>query len=131
MLSPKHLSLAAIAAVALTPAAASARHGGRDREVRVAGSCGSGATSKLKLKNDSGVIEVEFEVDQNRVGRRWRVSLVRDGRVVYRGSRTTTAPSGSFSLHRRIRNLAGADRITARGVGPGGLTCTAVATLPA
>jgi hypothetical protein len=130
MLSPKHISLAAIAAVALTPAAASARHGG-DNAVRVAGSCGSGATSKLKLKNDDSGIEVEFEVDQNRVGKRWRVTLVRDGRVVYRGSRTTTAPSGSFSLNRRIRNLAGADRITARGVGPGGLTCTAAATLSA
>jgi hypothetical protein len=130
MLSPKHISLAAIAAVALTPAAASARHGG-DNGVRVAGSCGSGATSKLKLKNDDSGIEVEFEVDQNRVGKRWRVTLARDGRVVYRGSRTTTAPSGSFSLNRRIRNLAGADRITARGVGPGGLTCTAAATLSA
>jgi hypothetical protein len=130
MLSPKRISLAAIAAVALTPAAASARHGG-DNGVRVGGSCGSGATSKLKLKNDDGGIEVEFEVDQNRVGKRWRVTLVRDGRVVYRGSRTTAAPSGSFSLNRRIRNLAGADRITARGVGPGGLTCTAAATLPA
>jgi hypothetical protein len=130
MLSPKRISLAAIAAVALTPAAASARHGG-DNGVRVAGSCGNSATSKLKLKNDDGGIEVEFEVDQNRVGKRWRVTLVRDGRVVYRGSRTTAAPSGSFSLNRRIRNLAGADRITARGVGPGGLTCTAAATLPA
>jgi hypothetical protein len=131
MFSPTQISLAAIAAVALTPAAASARHGGGDNGVRVAGSCGSGATSKLKLKNDDGVIEVEFEVDQNRAGKRWRLTLVRDGNVVYRGHRTTTAPSGSFSLERRIRNLAGADRITARGVGPGGVTCTAAATLSA
>ena len=130
MFGSKHISLAAIAALALLPAAASAKHGG-DRGVRVAGSCDSGATSKLKLKNDGGVIEVEFEVDHNRVGKRWRVTLVRDGNVVFRGHRTTTAPSGSFSLERRIRNLPGADRVTARGTGPNGLTCVATATLSA
>ena len=59
------------------------------------------------------------------------MTLVRDGNVVFRGHRTTTAPSGSFSLERRIRNLAGADRVTARGAGPNGLTCVASATLPA
>ena len=127
---PKHISLITAAALALAPAAASAKHGG-DPGVRVAGSCGTGATSKLKLKNDDGFIQVEFEVDQNRVGKRWRVTLVRDGTVVFRGHRTTHAPSGSFSLERRIRNLPGADRVTARGAGPGGLTCTATATLPA
>ena len=130
MFSTKQVSLAAIAALALAPAGAAAKHGG-DRGVRVAGSCGNGATSKLKLKADDGAIEVEFEVDQNRVGERWRVTLVRDGKVVFRGHRTTHAPSGSFSLERRIRNLPGADRVTARGSGPGGLTCTAAATLPA
>jgi hypothetical protein len=130
MIAPKHISLTAIAALALVPAVASAKHGG-DRGVRVAGTCGHGATSNLKLKNDDGVIEVEFEVDQNRVGKHWRVTLVRDGKVVYRGSRTTAAPSGSFSVERRIRNLAGADRVTARGAGPNGLTCVASATLPA
>jgi hypothetical protein len=127
MFGSKHISLAAIATLALVPAAASAKHGG----VRVAGSCDHGVTSKLKLKNDGGVIEVEFEVDQNRVGKHWRVTLVRDGNVVSRGHRTTQAPSGSFSLEKRIRNLAGADRITARGAGPNGLTCVATATLPA
>ena len=130
MFGSKHISLVAISALALLPATAAAKHGG-DRGVRVAGSCGSGATSKLKLKNDDGVIEVEFEVDQNRVGKRWRVTLVRDGDVVFRGQRTTTAPSGSFSLERRIRNLPGADRVTARGAGPNGLTCVATATLAA
>ena len=51
-------------AVGTTPAAA--RKGGDDKnEVRKAGSCGSGATSKIKVKNDDGRIEAEFEVDRN------------------------------------------------------------------
>lgn len=118
---------------------ASAKHGddddggGGDRnrqEVRVAGSCGSGATSKLKLKTDDGGIEAEFEIDRNIAGQRWKVTLVRDGSVVARGNPKTNTRSGSFSFERQISNLSGADTITARGTGPDGLTCTATATLP-
>jgi hypothetical protein len=116
----------------LAPAGALARHGGDDgrQEVRVAGQCGRGATSKLKLKERDGGIQVEFEVDQNRSGVRWRVSLSSEGRVVYRGTRRTGGSSGSFSLERTISDLPGADTVRARGVGPRGLTCQASATLP-
>ncbi|WP_205697683.1 hypothetical protein [Conexibacter sp. SYSU D00693] len=99
-------------------------------EVRRAGSCGRGATSKLKLKHDDGRIEAEFEVDRNRAGERWRVTLSRGGRVLVRGTARTAGRSGSFSFERRISDLDGADRVTARAVGPDGLTCTATVTLP-
>jgi hypothetical protein len=68
-------------------------------------------------------------VDTNRVGTSWRVALTSEGRVVWRGSRRTTARSGSFSVERRLGNLPGADQVTARAVGPRGLTCQATATL--
>jgi hypothetical protein len=47
----------------------------KDREVRVAGSCTGANSSKLKLSDENGRIEVEFEVDQTRVGVRWTVRL--------------------------------------------------------
>lgn len=131
----KAIPIAILAALAAT-APADARHGDdgggdRDRrEVRVSGSCGSGATSKLKLKNDDGGIEVEFEVDRNNPGERWKVTVSRDGSVVARGNPRTNQRSGSFSFERRISDLSGADTVTARGTGPDGLTCTATATLP-
>lgn len=103
--------------------------GGRD-EVRVSGSCGAGASSHLKLKQDSGGIEVEFEVDHNRVGASWRVVIVQERRVVWRGSARTRSPSGSFEVSRLLRDLPGGDRISARAWGPRGVTCEAAATLP-
>jgi hypothetical protein len=124
--------LALLACLAAAPPAAMAKRGGGDRnEVRVKGSCGHGATSKLKLKEDDGGIEVEFEVDHNRNGTRWRVTLVRERRVVARTTARTHGPSGSFSVERRLSDMSGADRVTARGIGPRGLTCEATATLPA
>jgi hypothetical protein len=109
---------------------ASARGGGDDPEVRVSGRCGAGATSKLRLRSRDGGIRVRFEVDHTRPGSRWRVVLVQDRRVVWRGSARTRGTSDAFEIERRLRDLPGADTVTARAWGPRGLTCAAAATLP-
>jgi hypothetical protein len=106
--------------------------GGRDDrpEVRVGGVCGRGASSKLKVKARDGGLEVEFEVDHRRSGELWRVVLVQERRVAWRGRARTHAPSGSFSLERRLGDYPGPDQIMARAVGPRGITCQASAVLP-
>jgi hypothetical protein len=87
----------------------------RDRnEVRVSGTCTGSSTSKLKLHPDDGRLETEFEVDQNRVGQRWRVVLTRNGKLAARAARRTTAPSGSFELRRLLLDGAGRDRVVAQ-----------------
>ena len=43
--------------------------------VRATGTCSAASTSKLKAKHDSGRIELEFEVDQNRNNRLWTVAI--------------------------------------------------------
>lgn len=77
------------------------------------GKCTGSSTWKLKVKSDDGRLQTEFEVDQNRVGKRWRVTLVRDGSTVFRGIRTTVAPSGSFTVRRLLTASAGTTRIVA------------------
>ena len=103
--------------------------GGGDRATRVAGSCTDGSTAKLKAKPDDGRLEVEFEVDQNRNGVKWEVRIRRDGVLVVRRNATTHAPSGSFSVERKIANPAGSDRISAVATSPSGETCTAALTI--
>jgi hypothetical protein len=85
-----------------------------DRGIVKRGKCSANSTWKLKAKNDDGRIETEFEVDQNRVGKRWRVTILRNGSKVFSGIRTTRAPSGSFSVERLLAGSAGTDRIVAR-----------------
>ena len=118
---------ALIAALAAGATTAEARGGNDDRRI-VAGSCSGSSTSKLKVKSDDGRLETEFEVDQNRSGVRWRVRLRQNGDLVVRTRRTTVAPSGSFSLERRLPNRSGADRIVAVAKSPSGETCRASLT---
>jgi hypothetical protein len=97
----------------VAPVAASASGGDA---VRASGSCSGSAVWKLKAKHDNGRVEVEFEVDSNRVGQTWRVRLSDNGERFFAGTRTTQAPSGSFTVHRFTANRAGPDVIRARAV---------------
>lgn len=103
--------------------------GGGSRGTRVAGTCTDGSTAKLKAKPDDGRLEVELEVDQNRNGVTWAVRVRRDGVLVIRRNATTHAPSGSFSVEKKIANPAGRDTISARATSPSGEVCTASLTI--
>ena len=137
----------AVATLGLSPAAALAKHGADDGaarggddkggqrddrnrdETRVTGTCTGGSNVKLKAKPDDGRLEVEFEVDQNRNGVRWKVRARRDGKLVIRTSAVPQAPSGSFSVERKIADPAGSNRIRARATSPSGEVCKAALTI--
>jgi hypothetical protein len=72
--------------------------GGDDRDVRVAGTCTERSTAKIKLSPGDGGVEVEFEVDENRVGKTWSVVVNRNGTRVLSRKATTNARSGSFEV---------------------------------
>ncbi|MGG5259951.1 hypothetical protein [Phycicoccus avicenniae] len=80
---------------------------------KASGTCSQGAAWKIKAKADDGRVEVEFEVDSNRTGQAWAWTLRDNGVKVSSGTSRTVAPSGSFSVERRIANRAGKDTITA------------------
>ena len=109
------------ALLALAPAALA-----KDGDVRVAGTCTKASSSKLKLSREDAGTEVEFEVDQNRNGVRWRVILFRNGTQVASRVRVTRAPSGSFEA--RFVS-AGSGRFVARATSPTGERCTARASM--
>ena len=115
----------ALCAAALTVAPLASAKGGDG--IRVSGKCTAGSTSKLKLKSDDRGLEVEFEVDQNRNGVPWKVTLRRNGSRVVSTTARTHAPSGSFSLERVISGARGT--ITAVATRSSGERCTATATI--
>jgi hypothetical protein len=118
------LTLTAALAVAVAPLASA-----KDGDVLVRGTCTKASTSKLKLSEENGRVEIEFEVDQNRNGVRWNVVLRRNGLVVRRAVRITRVrapravrprphhrhrdarrrdvPRGGLVLERRLSRTAG------------------------
>jgi hypothetical protein len=111
------LAVLTLTLTALVPlgavAPAHASHGGGDG-VRNSGSCSSGAHWKLKAKPDSGRIEVEGEVDSNHTGQVWHWKIKHNGSVSAKGKATTAGASGSFTVQRRMANLAGTDHFVFR-----------------
>jgi hypothetical protein len=122
------IGIATLAAMLLAFAPTALAGGSKDGDgVIKRGTCTASSTWKLKVKSDDGRIETEFEVDQNRTGKRWRVTIARGGSNVFRGIRTTVAPSGSFTVRRLLAASAGTTRIVASATAlQGGESCRAV-----
>jgi hypothetical protein len=123
-LIPLTLSLFAIALLAVPAALAK---NSPHRVVR--GVCTQQSTSKLTLSREDRGIEVEFQVDQNRNGVPWNVTLRRNGQRVASLKATTHVPSGSFEIRRVIAGEPGS-RIAARATRASGETCTASSAAP-
>ena len=82
------------------------------------GSCSAGTEWKIKAKADDGRIEVEAEIDSNKVGQSWSWKFKDNGSVFATGTSTTKAPSGSFEVERKPANKAGTDSFVFRAVYP-------------
>jgi hypothetical protein len=128
MLNSRLITIAvtlALGAIALTIAPfASAKNG---PGVRVNGSCTQNSAAKLKLSREDSGVEVEFEVDQNRNGVPWRVTVRRNGSLVASTTKITRGPSGSFTLRRVITGAHGS--IVANASRSSGERCTARAAI--
>ena len=96
----------------------------KDGDIIRRGNCTGATDWKLKLSEEDGRIEVEFEVDQNRNGVSWNVRLFQNGSQFARATRVTRGPSGSFELRRVAPNTAGTDAFRARATRASGEVCT-------
>jgi hypothetical protein len=121
------VSFCAALLFAAWPIAAAARDGGG--EVRVSTACGNGSTAQLRLRSRDDGIELRFAVDDSRSGRVWRIAIVHERRIAWRGTAKTTRASDSFELRRTLPDLPGADSVTATAWGPRGTVCRVSATL--
>lgn len=125
--SSSALLLAAAVAVPVLAAAPAEAKGGSPA-VQSGGACIGGGVWKLKAKHDTGRLEVEYQVDTNRPGQTWKVAVTDNNRAVFNGTRTTTAPSGSFSLNLRPIDRRGPDVIRTKATFAGH-TCTGSVTV--
>jgi len=109
------LTLSGLALPLAATAPALASHSGGSA-VRTHGGCGGAAVWHLKAKPSNGRIEVEAEVDSNRVGQVWDWTIKHNGSRAAKGSSTTAGASGSFTVQRRMVDKAGTDHFAFRAV---------------
>jgi hypothetical protein len=99
---------AMLCATAFAASPAQARSHGGGTAVRASGTCTNGVgTWALKAKTDDAGMEIEFEVDTNRVGQVWHVRITDNRQLVLSRDATTKAPSGSFTVNPRTANRVG------------------------
>lgn len=103
-----------LAATLATPTLAQAKGGETLRE----GDCrGAGPASwKIQVSEQDRRVAVEYEIDVNRRGQRWRVTLFQNNRRIMRAVKTTRGLSGSFEVRAVRPDRRGEDRFRARAV---------------
>jgi hypothetical protein len=117
--------VAALALATIGTGTAAAKDGDVIRE----GLCSGRSDWKLKLSEEDGRIETEFEVDSNVNGQRWNTLLRHNGVVVAQAVKVTKLPSGSFEFRRVLPNRAGNDQVVGRAQNPNtGEICRGTAT---
>lgn len=102
------LAVATFATLAFVVAGTSASVA-NDDDVVVDGNCSKRAEYELKASPEDGRLEIEGEVDSNRVGQTWRWKLWHNGSLTGKGTRRTKGDSGSFEVRRVIVDMAGTD----------------------
>jgi hypothetical protein len=104
--------------------------GAKAGDVIRTGACSGASHWKLKLSPEDNGIQLEYQVDQNKVGRTWRVRIRQNGALIFKGTRVTKAPSGSFTVRLLARDTVGTDRFRARAVNlASGETCVGRASI--
>jgi hypothetical protein len=93
---------------------------GNNQETIRSGSCSGAANWKLKLSPENGgTMEVDYEIDVNRAGQRWRVTLFHQGRRIHRTVHVTRGRSGSFTAKELQSHRRGVVRAKAVRLGDG------------
>ena len=108
------IAMAALSALTLAVLVGAPAAQAGNNDVIERGGCSDNSDWKLKISPEDGRLEVEFEVDQNVVGDDWRVRILHNGDVVFRGLRTTRGTSGSFTVRIVEDDLAGTDRFVGK-----------------
>jgi hypothetical protein len=116
-------------ALAIWAGTADARGGHGSNDIRVAATCGVGATTSLRVRARDDGIEIRFRLRQTRGRGSWRVTIVHENRVAVRATAKTTRADDSFEVRRVVEDLQGSDTVVVHAWGPKGLGCRLTATL--
>jgi hypothetical protein len=120
-------ALAAGAGLGLASQAAADHGGGSD--VRVQGSCTGSTRSELRVRAEDGRLRIEFRIDTGKRYRAWSVVILRERRIVFRGTMRAGRGTDRVDVRRTIDDWPGTDKVVARASARGGQSCIATVSV--
>ncbi len=128
MRSSSRHSIGLLAALSLLLALAGGAYSHDGDEVRVAKSCATSATARLRLRARDSTIRVDFELSSRRPGVLWSLLVLHERRIIFRGSLRTGA-DGDLEVRRTVDDWYGPQTISVRARSASGNVCSVTATI--
>jgi hypothetical protein len=119
------LGCAVVTAAGLALVSQAAADGGHGTDVRVKGSCTGSTTSELRVRAEDGRLRIEFRIEARRRYRAWSLVILRERRIVFRGTVRSGRGTRGVEVRRTIDDWPGTDAVVARGSAGGGQSCVA------
>lgn len=117
------------AALGLAFASPAAADGGSRADVRVQGVCTGASTAALRVRAEEGRLRIEFRLDAARPYGAWTVVVLRERRIVFRGTVQTGRGGRAVEVRRTVEGWPGTNAIVVRAWTRGGQSCRATATV--
>jgi len=123
------LACALVASTALAGAAAARADDGGRSETRIEGRCAVSSDFSLRVRGEGGRLRIELRLDSERPYRTWTVVIVRERRLVFRGTVRPVHGGREVDLRRTVSDWPGTDTIVVRASTPSGESCRATVTV--
>ena len=129
--APRFLPLACalLVAVGLAIPTSAVADDGPHKDVRARGSCTGSNESRLRVRAEDGRLRIEFRIDADRRYRAWAIVLLRERRIVFRGTLTPGGGGRALELRRTIADWPGTNTVAVRASTRTGQSCRATATV--
>jgi len=129
--TPRFIALACtfLVAAALAIPVSAVADDGPGKDVRVRGWCSGSNSSQLRVRVDDGRLRIEFRIDADRRYGAWSIVVLRERRIVYRGSLSPGFGGRRVELRTRIADWPGTDAVVVRASTRTGQSCRATATV--
>src|SRR3954454_250365 len=89
--------------------------------------CGGGARSALSVWAEHSGLGAAFTLQRAHPETDWRLTVVHDGHISWRGSARTDRAGGLKLVH-RFKDYPGPDHVSVRAIAPDGATCASTAS---
>ena len=123
------LASAIVVGLGLTLASQAAADRGPRNDVRVQAACTGSSRAELRVHAEDGRLRIEFRLDPAGPYGAWTVVVLRERRIVFRGTVRAGGRGRAVDVRRTVEDWPGTNAIVVRASTRSGQSCQATATV--